>query len=115
MSVECARFRLKLMSKVKVVSVTGKADKIDLIFEYRGGKWQCKVPPQLTDGKYAVQIIARSDAGTQNSWSGYLYMLTGKPTLHLKQNKYTIKLKDKNYSINLKDKKYDLILREKSL
>lgn len=96
------------MSEIIITAVTGNADSIDLIFEKRGGLWVTKVPPNTADGKYAVQIIVTLSNGFKESWTGFLYMLTGKAKMTLKSDKYCLKMKKSRFKISMLSKKNKL-------
>lgn len=49
-----------------VVSLTGTVDSVPVIFERKENDlWETVVPPDLTDGRYIVELTATDDAGNQ--------------------------------------------------
>lgn len=70
-----------------IVRVWGKADTFDLEFTQEAdGKWAfAGLPPDLTDGQYAVEIHALNTEDAIATWVGILYMRRGKLSLNLKK------------------------------
>ena len=75
-----------------ITAVWGRADSFDVIFTPSGaGDWRVSVPPDLSDGQYAVEIWAENDAGEQAYWTGTLYMVDSVLVcLHLTDDPYTV-------------------------
>lgn len=60
-----------------VIRVYGKADGFDIELSRNGEKWEVDIPPDMTDGVYAVQLTAVNEAGEMAHWIGELYMTNG--------------------------------------
>lgn len=53
----------------------GHCDAFDVIYTQVGeNQWQATVPPDLTDGKYVVDIYGVDNTGFLVYWAGILYM-----------------------------------------
>ena len=60
-----------------VTRVWGKADSFELVFSPLGAskeQWEAKVPADLEDGQYAVELYCCDDAGSIAYWTGMLYL-----------------------------------------
>lgn len=60
-----------------VTQVWGKADSFELVFSPLGAsneQWEAKVPADLEDGQYAVELYCCDDAGSIAYWTGMLYL-----------------------------------------
>ena len=57
-----------------ITKLVGKADDYELVFQERDGIWVCPVPPPLKTGRYAVELLAKDNAGNQLYWAGNLYI-----------------------------------------
>ena len=53
----------------------GHCDAFDVVYTQIGkDQWQATVPPDLTDGKYVVDIYGVDNTGFLVYWAGILYM-----------------------------------------
>ncbi len=66
----------------KVVRLFGKADNFNIEFSRKGRVWKTDIPPDMTDGVYAVQLTAVDELGETAYWVGELFMCSG--VCHLK-------------------------------
>ena len=66
----------------KVVRLFGKADNFNIEFSREGRVWKIDIPPDMTDGVYAVQLTAVDELGETAYWVGELFMCSG--VCHLK-------------------------------
>lgn len=58
-----------------ITSMYGHCDAFDVIYTQVGeDQWQATVPPDLTDGKYVVDIYGVDNTGFLVYWAGILYM-----------------------------------------
>lgn len=58
-----------------ITSMYGHCDAFDVIYTQIGeNQWQATVPPDLTDGKYVVDIYGVDNTGFLVYWAGILYM-----------------------------------------
>lgn len=97
-----------------VISVIGKADEHDLVFELTAsGKWEAIVPADLDDGKYFLELWVTDNADNTAYYTAILYMFDGRITkLVIAEEAYRfISLGDK-YSLRLKPPAYQLALKE---
>ena len=78
------------MEKPPVVRLYGHADSFDIEFEKRGGVWVCQVPPDTSDGVYAVELWAINEEGVTSYWTGELFMSQGLCHLVIKEPDYFI-------------------------
>lgn len=69
----------------RVIRLFGKADSFDIEFSRKGEKWTVDIPPDMTDGVYAVQLTAVDENGDTAYWVGELFMCSG--ICHLKIEK----------------------------
>ena len=78
------------MGGEEIVRVWGFVDGSEIVFSKGAhGNWETAVPPDLSDGQYAAEILAENGFGERAIWSGILYMHNGKACLHLNDMKYT--------------------------
>ena len=57
-----------------ITSMYGHCDAFDVIYTQIGeNQWQATVPPDLTDGKYVVDIYGVDNTGFLVYWAGILY------------------------------------------
>lgn len=80
----------------KVIRVFGKADAFDIEFSRKGEKWTVDIPPDMTDGVYAVQLTAIDSVGESAYWTGELYMVDGVCCLKINELPYRVKINPKN-------------------
>lgn len=58
-----------------IVSMYGRCDNFDVVYTKVGdGLWRTKVPADLSDGKYVVDIYGIDSTGYIVYWTGILYM-----------------------------------------
>jgi hypothetical protein len=60
-----------------VTRVWGKADSFELVFYPSGDSWkawEAKVPADLEDGQYIVELYCEDDGGNTAFWTGILYL-----------------------------------------
>lgn len=57
-----------------VTRVWGKADSFELVFSLSGAFWEAKVPADMDDGKYVVELFCIDDGGNTAYWTGILYL-----------------------------------------
>lgn len=58
-----------------ITSMYGHCDAFDVIYTQVGeNQWRATVPPDLTDGKYVVDIYGVDNTGFLVYWAGILYM-----------------------------------------
>lgn len=60
-----------------VTRVWGRADSFELVFSPIGAsweRWQAKVPADLEDGQYAVELYCEDEGGNTGYWTGMLYL-----------------------------------------
>lgn len=91
-----------------ITAVWGRADGHNVVFQpSQRGDWWVSVPPDLTDGQYAVEIWAENDAGEQSYWTGTLYMVDSVLVcLHLADDPYMVRLLPERYEAYLMDDRY---------
>lgn len=62
-----------------IVSLVGRADDLELVFERtKGDGWEVLVPPDRSDGRYVVELTATNSAGEASYYTGILYMVQGR-------------------------------------
>lgn len=77
-----------------ITRVWGRADTFDIEFSERtDGKWYINIPPDLTDGQYAVELYAQNSYGERAYWTGILYMHNGRACLHFNKKSCTLWLR----------------------
>ena len=81
----------------KVIRLWGKADSFDIEFTENGDKWTVDIPPDMTDGVYAVQLTAVDENGNEAYWVGELYMVDGVCCLKLNEIPYKVRLRAKEF------------------
>ncbi len=82
------------MARSQIVRVWGKADSFDIEFTYEEGiRWECSVPPDISDGVYAAEIYAMNTLGETAHWCGELFMCNGICHLEIKDSPYMIWLR----------------------
>ena len=81
----------------KVIRVYGKADSYDIEFTPNGDKWEVDIPPDMTDGVYAVQLTAIDELGECAYWVGELYMVDGVCCFKFSELPYKTKIVVKAY------------------
>lgn len=80
-----------------IIRVYGKADSFDIELSRNGDKWEVDIPPDMTDGVYAVQLTAINNVGERGYWVGELYMVNSSICcLNLSQTQYTMNVKESN-------------------
>jgi hypothetical protein len=90
----------------KPIRVFGKADSFDIELTPNGEKWEVDIPPDMTDGVYAVQLTAISIIGEKAHWVGELYMTNGVCCLNITETPYSIKFRSKEYQMNFHKNEY---------
>lgn len=96
-----------------IARVWGKADAHELEFrEGKGGRWHVKVPPDLSDGQYAVELYAQDITGRSAMWTGVLYMSDGVCHIALRQGRYTAWLVPERAEAVLQTARVRLVLRD---
>lgn len=97
----------------KVVRLWGKADSFDIEFTKDGDKWTVDIPPDMTDGVYAVQLTAVDENGDEAYWVGELYMVDGVCCLNLNEIPYRVRLRAKEFDTDF-DKQRHIKLYQSS-
>lgn len=98
------------MSTIPIVYMWGYADGFELVFsQLNSRQWAASVPPDLSDGQYAVEIHALAENGYICLWTGILYMNQGKHCLRLNKEKYYFRLKPQAFLIAHEPKKHRII------
>jgi len=79
-----------MRTKPEIVRVWGRADSFDIEFERIEGtfRWKCSVPPDTSDGIYAVEIWAVNEIGQMVYYTAELYMCGGVCHLKFKREPY---------------------------
>lgn len=98
----------------EVIRVYGKADSYDIEFTPNGDKWEVDVPPDMTDGVYAVQLTAIDELGDYAYWVGELYMVGGVCHLKINELPYRVRTKPKGYETEFHKHKYYFSCRSSS-
>lgn len=89
------------MNKPRIIRVWGKADSFDIEFsKTEGGTWECSVPPDVSDGMYAVQIFAVNEFNEKASWSGFLYMCSGLCHLEITEKPFAFSVVQKGVELS---------------
>lgn len=91
----------------RVIRVYGRADSYDIEFTPKEDKWEVDVPPDMTDGVYAVQLTAVDEIGDFSYWVGELYMVDGVCCLKIEETPYRVRLKVKEYEAECEGR-YDI-------
>lgn len=84
-----------------IVRVWGTADNISLELEFKEGRWVQSLPPDLTDGQYAVSLYAQNRGGDIGMWTGMLYVSQGLSCIHLKKERFSFWLKPERFTVSL--------------
>lgn len=88
------------MTNVK--RVWGKADDFSLEFNYVGGEqWEAAVPPDTSDGVYAVELWAINSVGELGHYVGELYMCSGVCCVRIFNKPYHIWFKPARRTITI--------------
>ena len=96
-----------------VIRVWGTADRFDIEFSKDiNNRWYATVPPDLTDGQYAVSIYALNSYDETAYWAGILYMHSGKATLKIEYSKYKLWLKPPMLCAELSAPQISITLKE---
>lgn len=95
----------------KIIRVFGKADSFDIEFTEKGGRWEADIPPDFTDGVYAVQLTAVNEFGKKSTWVGELFMCNGVCCVKFNDSPYQVWLRVKDYTVNLSTN-YEMIIRK---
>lgn len=85
------------MARAKIIRVFGKADDFDIELSRKGKKWEVDIPPDMTDGVYAVQLTAIDELGESAYWVGELYMTDGVCCLKINEIPYRVKVRKSEY------------------
>ncbi len=94
-----------------ITRVWGRADAFDIEFTKRSdGKWYVNIPPDLTDGQYAVELYAQNSYGERAYWTGILYMHNGRACLHFNKKSCTLWLRPLQCSLKFVGRKTELKL-----
>ena len=77
---------------VKIIRLWGTADKFEIEFNKNTstGRWDVTIPADLEDGHYVVELYAMNEYGETGYWTGVLFMLQGRPHIHITPPKYVI-------------------------
>ncbi|MCM1544860.1 MAG: PF13754 domain-containing protein [Ruminococcus sp.] len=101
------------MSKARVVRLYGKADNFDIELKRdESGWWSCDVPPDMSDGQYAVELHAINEYGESAYWTGELFMCSGVCHLEIKEQKFVIWFQPKKFEIKFQQPKFEMIIRK---
>lgn len=92
----------------KVIRVFGRADSFDIEFKSQGDAWVVDVPPDMTDGVYAVQLTAIDENNVRAFHVGELYMVNGICCFRLRELPYRAYFKVHDYEFELHHKKYNV-------
>ncbi len=95
-----------------IMRVWGKADEFDLEFRPVGKHWEVSVPPDLSDGQYAVIIYAIATNSELGMWTGILYMSGGVGCLKINNERFSIWLQPDRNIIETTLNRKTLILKE---
>ena len=91
------------MERPAIVRLYGHADLFDIEFVNKGGaRWECEVPPDVSDGVYAVERWAINAEGVTAYWTGELYMTNGVCHLVIHKPKHQITIKAPKKYIRIK-------------
>lgn len=93
----------------KVIRVFGKADSFDVEFTPKGKVWEVDVPPDMTDGVYAVQLTAIDELGESAYWVGELYMSNGVCHFRFTELPYRGRVSFNEYETKFRKYKYDVL------
>lgn len=91
-----------MANHLPVVRLYGHADLFDIEFTNKGGtRWECEVPPDVSDGVYAVELWAIDSEGNSAYWTGELFMTNGVCHLSIHKPRYQIKIKPPKLHIRI--------------
>ena len=96
------------MAKAKIIRVFGKADDFDIELSRKGKKWEVDIPPDMTDGVYAVQLTAIDVNGESAYWVGELYMTDGVCCFKIVELTYKTKIRKNVYETKFRIRNYDM-------
>lgn len=96
----------------KVIRVFGKADSYDIEFTPKEGKWEVDVPPDMTDGVYACQLVAIDENDVHAFRVGELYMVKGVCCLKLREIPYRIFFTSREHTITFREPKIKILTRK---
>ncbi len=97
----------------RVIRLFGKADSFDIEFSRRGEKWEVDIPPDMTDGVYAVQLTAVDGLGETAYWVGELFMCSGVCHLKIERRRKKCLLSAESYGLKASPKHRTGISRQK--
>lgn len=80
------------MTRADIIRLWGTADKFEIEFDKNDatGQWDVTIPADLEDGHYVVELFAMNEYGETGYWTGVLYMLQGRPHIHIQPPRYVI-------------------------
>lgn len=80
------------MTRADIIRLWGTADKFEIEFDLNPstGRWDVTIPADLEDGHYVVELFAMNEFGETGYWTGVLYMLQGRPHIHIQAPRYVI-------------------------
>ncbi len=89
------------MARPPIIRLFGHADNFDIEFTHKGGTtWLCEVPPDTSDGVYAVELWAVNELNEVGYWTGELYMCNGACHLKIERPKYGVWFKPSSLSFD---------------
>ncbi len=98
-----------MKTDIPIVRVYGTIDNREIEFSMgKNDEWQCNVPPDLSDGQYATEVIAMNSLGEYAYWTGILYMFGGKGYLSLSKCRYEMELLPQNTGILMLEQQHFL-------
>lgn len=100
------------MERPKIVRLYGRADHFDIEFQKRGSRWTCQVPPDVTDGVYAVTLTAVNASGETGHWTGELFMVNGLCHLKIRQPRFGLWIRLGTTQLKLSKAQTRLIIRK---
>ena len=95
----------------KIVRLFGKADNFNIEFSREGRVWKTDIPPDMTDGVYAVQLTAVYELGETAYWVGELFMCNGVCCLRFMRKRRRIGFSSPGYRMTLRNKLH-LVMRD---
>lgn len=63
--------------------------------------WVVEIPPDMTDGVYAVELTAIDVNGDWAFWAGELFMVDGVCCMDIEPLPYRVTLKVNEYTVNI--------------
>lgn len=99
------------MERPKIIRLWGNADDFDIEFKNEGGIWKVDVPPDFTDGVYAVTLHALNEFYESATWVGELFMCNGACCIKIHFAPYQVWFKVKEYSMSFFEN-YEIELRK---